>query len=110
MNTGNNKLNHSVNEIADLFAYLGELYFTSENRSTVESQKLLQLEKILKTNQINLKKLLRQLSPACKDIVQKCKWKEEEKICDTMFEKIITSEGHCCSFNYFAPRNHTFGG
>lgn len=104
-----NKLNHSSAEIADLFALLSLLYFNNEV-SAKETDKLQQLVEILNFNNVNLTNLLRAISPSCKDILVKCKWKEEERRCDTIFEKIITSEGHCCAFNYFAPKGHIFKG
>ncbi|XP_044750328.1 sodium channel protein Nach-like [Coccinella septempunctata] len=104
------KLNHSVEEIANLFALLGQLYFYSDNIQVTNKDRYLQLLQLLDHNRVNLNRLLRSLSPSCSSIVKRCRWKGEDKDCDTIFEKIITSEGHCCSFNYYAPRNHKFGG
>ncbi|CAH1985752.1 unnamed protein product [Acanthoscelides obtectus] len=69
-----------------------------------------QLQDILDANNITVDKALGQLAPRCESILTRCLWKGEEKRCESIFEQIKTSEGYCCAFNYYALRNHTFGG
>lgn len=49
-----------------------------------------------------------ELAPNCKEMLQGCQWKGEEKRCESIFEEILSTEGYCCSFNYYALKNHTF--
>ncbi|KAL3280876.1 hypothetical protein HHI36_004104 [Cryptolaemus montrouzieri] len=104
------KLDYTVPYIANLFALLSLLYYDNHNEGTTSDKSYLELLQILDYNEVDLNDFLRELSPSCNNIIKNCKWKGEEIKCDKLFEKIITSEGHCCSFNYFAPKNHTFKG
>lgn len=56
---------------------------------------------LLEDNGVDVEALLGKLAPKCETIIDKCKWKAEEKRCRTLFEPQITSSGFCCSFNYY---------
>ena len=53
-------------------------------------------------NNENVDYLLERLSPKCSDILVRCKWKGSLVRCDSLFQPINSSEGHCCSFNNYA--------
>ncbi|XP_039301644.1 pickpocket protein 28-like [Nilaparvata lugens] len=44
--------------------------------------------------------LLEQITLPCDKIIGLCKWNSVETDCGEIFEKVITPEGHCCTFNY----------
>lgn len=68
------------------------------------------LQDILDSNEYTIEEVMKQVAPSCSELLQRCKWKGEEKRCETIFETIKTTEGYCCAFNYYALKNHTFGG
>ncbi|XP_068141009.1 sodium channel protein Nach [Drosophila tropicalis] len=65
-------------------------------------------EKILTFNNLTLSQLTRELSPDCIDMITRCIWKGISSRCDSLFQRIETMEGQCCSFNYFAAQNNNF--
>ncbi|XP_018579716.1 sodium channel protein Nach-like [Anoplophora glabripennis] len=68
------------------------------------------LSRLLKDSHVDVDEALRVLAPTCKEMLLRCQWKGEERRCESIFEQIRTSEGFCCSFNYFALKNHSFTG
>lgn len=52
--------------------------------------------------------VLESITPNCDEMIQKCLWKGEEVKCDSIFEKVSCSLGHCCAFNYFAIKKHKY--
>lgn len=76
----------------------------------IPSENYTMLNQLLKDNHIGVDDVLRMLSPTCKDMLLRCQWKGEETRCESIFEQIRTSDGFCCSFNYFALKNHSFVG
>lgn len=59
-------------------------------------------------NNENVDYLLERLSPKCGDILVRCKWKGSLVRCDSLFQPINSSEGHCCSFNNYAYLNANY--
>jgi acid-sensing ion channel, other len=57
---------------------------------------------IMAMNNENVDYLLERLSPDCSEILVRCKWKGSLTRCDSLFQAINSSEGHCCSFNNYA--------
>lgn len=62
------------------------------------------LHDILEENKVDIDDLLKILSPNCEKMINKCKWKGEEKRCRTLFQTERTSNGFCCSFNYYGTK------
>nr|QTI50352.1 odorant binging protein [Agrilus zanthoxylumi] len=96
--------NKTVDELADDLRYLSQLIFYNDNSSTTQ-QKLNNLGILLKKNGVIAWKLLIDISPKCTEFITFCMWKGEIKACETLFQEIVTSDGVCCTFNYFAPRH-----
>ncbi|KAJ8960853.1 hypothetical protein NQ318_020151 [Aromia moschata] len=66
------------------------------------------IRNIVEENGLSIGDLLDELSPSCEELLTNCRWKGEPKRCEHLFERVLTTEGFCCSFNYYALRNHTF--
>lgn len=69
---------------------------TSISRNDMEK-----LHGLLEENEMEVDVLLEKLAPKCEKLIDKCKWKGEEKGCRTLFVPQTTSNGFCCSFNYY---------
>lgn len=39
----------------------------------------------------------------CSDLITSCKWNDDSFECDDFFDRILTRDGICCSFNYISP-------
>lgn len=65
-------------------------------------------EEILKLNNMTLSELGEHLAPNCLEMVSKCIWKGTNTRCDSLFQRIPTIEGICCSFNYFGLAKNNF--
>lgn len=39
----------------------------------------------------------------CSDLLISCKWNDDSFECDEFFDRILTRDGICCSFNYVSP-------
>lgn len=62
---------------------------------------LSRLHAVLQQNEVEVDVLLEKLSPKCEKVINKCKWKGEERRCKTLFESQKTPNGFCCSFNFY---------
>lgn len=71
---------------------------------------LTRFQDLLDRNNITAEKLFQRVTPHCTEMLQRCKWKGEEKRCEVIFEQIKSPFGFCCSFNYFSLQHHTFSG
>ncbi|XP_077301762.1 sodium channel protein Nach-like [Arctopsyche grandis] len=77
-------------------AILGNTPVTKE-----QQEHMVVLQAILDHNNITISKLLKKVTPSCKDLMQKCSWKSTIYRCETIFQDVISSEGVCCAFNYY---------
>ncbi|KAF7381985.1 hypothetical protein HZH66_013417 [Vespula vulgaris] len=41
----------------------------------------------------------------CSDLLTSCKWNDDSFECEEFFDRILTRDGICCSFNYVSPRD-----
>lgn len=82
------------------------LYFQVSERASPSEYK--QLHDILEANDMDIVALLDQITPTCKDMLERCMWKSTQTRCDTLFERINTTEGVCCSFNYHGIEKSNF--
>ncbi|KYB27274.1 sodium channel protein Nach [Tribolium castaneum] len=80
------------------------------NNKNIPQRNYSRLQDILDYNEYPIEDVMKYLAPKCSELLQRCKWKGEEKRCESLFEPIKTTEGYCCAFNYYALKNHTFGG
>ncbi|ALC39113.1 ppk16, partial [Drosophila busckii] len=65
-------------------------------------------QQILDLNNYSLAELVKRLSPDCLEMVSRCIWKGINSRCESLFQRIVTLEGYCCSFNYFADVHSNF--
>lgn len=98
--------NTPVEAIVEEMRILFQLIFN--NNRNISYKSYAKLQDFFEVNDYTVEKVMMILAPTCKELLQRCKWKGEEERCEILFETIKTSEGYCCSFNYFALRNNTF--
>nr|CAI5863431.1 unnamed protein product [Callosobruchus analis] len=104
----NSSDNNSVENLAWDLRLLAQLL--KQTDVNVPEKNFNRLQDILDANNLSVNAVFKQLTPRCENILTRCLWKGEEKRCESIFEQIKTSEGYCCAFNYYALKNHTFGG
>lgn len=98
----NKELIHEIRLLTYLFAY---------NFYNVDYlANLTRLQDLLDKQNISVNSALSMVSTTCEDMLIKCNWKGDQITCDSIFEIVKTSHGFCCSFNYYALKNHSFGG
>lgn len=66
------------------------------------------LDDILKSNSMTWESLVTYIQPNCLDMILKCFWKGSENRCDGLFQTVNSTEGICCSFNYFGSEGNNF--
>lgn len=66
------------------------------------------LDGILKSNRMTWESLITYIQPNCLDMTLKCFWKGSDSRCDGLFQTINSTEGTCCSFNYFGLEGNNF--
>ncbi|XP_055390547.1 sodium channel protein Nach-like [Condylostylus longicornis] len=81
------------------------LYYTTSDFYMDEFDKLTAL---MTFNNITVSEIKRSIAPDCNEMILFCKWKGEVRLCPSYFQKINTSEGICCSFNYYAEPENNF--
>lgn len=59
------------------------------------------LDAVLRMNNMSVLQLTSALAPSCNEILEVCKWKGTITRCEELFQPVNTSEGICCSFNYY---------
>lgn len=75
---------------------------------TVNNSSLEIYDRILRMNNITLTELMNRLSPDCLDMISRCIWKGIKTRCESLFQRIVTIQGICCSFNFFATMTNNF--
>lgn len=66
------------------------------------------LGEVLRTNNMSVSQLTAMLAPKCDEILHVCKWKGTMTRCEGLFQPVNTSEGVCCSFNYYGLKSNNF--
>lgn len=66
------------------------------------------LNTILKNNNYTQEQFIEEITPNCEEMFQMCMWKGAYVRCDALFQKIRTSEGTCCSFNFYATYDNNY--
>lgn len=82
------------------------LHFQGIGNATKEEYD--KLHSILQQNKMNVLNLTKILAPSCSDMLERCRWKGTDTRCDELFQTVETSEGFCCSFNYYGTVNNSF--
>ena len=96
--------NVTVDELSRMFSLT--LNFHGIGKASKEEYDL--FNDILLQNNVTIKDLTHDLVPSCSDLLERCMWKGTQTRCDTLFQRINTTEGVCCSFNYFGLTTNNF--
>ena len=91
----------SVTDMVQMFKYI--LYFERYANEATDAD-YNKLHEILVNNSLEMRQIYWQLVPTCQDMIQRCFWKGTPWRCDELFQPVNTSEGLCCSFNFYARR------
>lgn len=67
-----------------------------------------ELHQIFEENNLDVMKVMTQISPKCTDMLERCMWKGTQERCDSLFQPINTTQGICCSFNYLGLARSNF--
>lgn len=98
----------SRDELAKGLKYL--MLLSSQADIHVPLRTLWDVQDLLERNNYTAHDLYRQIAPTCTELIHRCLWKGDETKCEAIFEQISTPMGYCCTFNYYALKNHTFSG
>lgn len=82
------------------------LHFQGVGNATQEEYD--KLHDILQENRISVMNLTQTLVPSCKDLLERCMWKGIQMRCESLFQSINSTEGVCCSFNYYGLATSNF--
>lgn len=66
------------------------------------------LHKILEVNSLDVMTVMTMITPTCADMLERCMWKGTQSRCDSLFQPINTTQGMCCSFNYYGLEKSNF--
>lgn len=88
----------TVDRLMNMFSMV--MHFHGAGNATIDEY--MELHSILQNNNMTVSQLTNRLSPTCADLLERCMWKGTQSRCDTLFQSINTTEGVCCSFNYYA--------
>ncbi|XP_052864392.1 sodium channel protein Nach-like [Anopheles cruzii] len=95
--------NMTAGELAQLFKLF--LHVSGLGQSDPASYQL--LHDVLVLNGLEIPQLMGELAPPCAAMIERCRWKGTQWRCDHLFQPVNTTEGQCCSFNYYGPRKDT---
>uniref|UniRef100_A0A182T9F6 Uncharacterized protein n=1 Tax=Anopheles maculatus TaxID=74869 RepID=A0A182T9F6_9DIPT len=59
------------------------------------------LHDIMLTNNLEIPQLMGEFTPPCGTMLERCMWKGTQWRCDNLFQVVNSTEGLCCSFNYY---------
>lgn len=73
-----------------------------------DTPEIYQLDAVLKMNNISADELYLNLSINCWDLLVECRLNNIKHECFNLFKTIRTTEGYCCSFNYFGTASQYY--
>lgn len=94
--------NLSDSQVAELFK--STIFYSFGLRGNKSELNL--LDAILKNNSMTWEGLVSYIQPNCLEMTLKCFWKGSDSRCDGLFQSINSTEGACCSFNFFGIENN----
>uniref|UniRef100_A0A182INY8 Uncharacterized protein n=1 Tax=Anopheles atroparvus TaxID=41427 RepID=A0A182INY8_ANOAO len=97
--------NLSATELSSMFRML--LHISGVGGETNRSQ-YRQLHDILLMNNLEVPQLMGEFSPPCGKLLERCMWKGTQWRCDNLFQVVNSTEGLCCSFNYYGLRKDNY--
>ncbi|KAF7383015.1 hypothetical protein HZH68_014864 [Vespula germanica] len=69
------------------------------------TENLTRLQDIIDDNGLTITEVMEKVTKNCSDLLTSCKWNDDSFECDEFFDRILTRDGICCSFNYVSPRD-----
>ena len=55
---------------------------------------------LVENNYNDIGVVMKKITQPCRHMLLKCIWQFKTVPCDRLFEHTLTTDGHCCSFNY----------
>uniref|UniRef100_A0A336LYS2 CSON006193 protein n=1 Tax=Culicoides sonorensis TaxID=179676 RepID=A0A336LYS2_CULSO len=102
-----NRLNQRVGQMilpADIdeddLEYMLKVFLSGSN-SPESKDTLGMLAYILKANNLTTYDFMFDIATSCRRMIQKCMWKGVQVRCDAIFQRVMTLNDACCSFNFF---------
>lgn len=97
--------NMTADELAKLFI----LMYSFENSAQEHPDATyMKLHTVLESNNIKVSELVEELTPSCLEVLERCIWKGTQTRCDSLFQRINTAKGPCCSFNYYGLKTNRY--
>ncbi|XP_065087331.1 sodium channel protein Nach-like [Ochlerotatus camptorhynchus] len=66
------------------------------------------LHNLMLLNNLEVPQLMGEFAPSCSSMFERCMWKGTQWRCDNLFQIVNTTEGLCCSFNYYGTRSNNY--
>lgn len=92
--------NMSAEELAGMF----RLFLHVDGLAEADEREYRRLHDILLENNLEVPQLMGEFAAPCSAMFERCLWKGTQWRCDTLFRTTNSTEGLCCSFNYFGAR------
>lgn len=103
-----NEMIRPGNVSADRLSQMFKLILHFEGIGQASNAEYMELDEILKMNNISIVYLLHRITPKCSEMLVRCMWKGTQTRCDNLFQEVNTTEGVCCSFNNHAMETTNF--
>ncbi|XP_053692037.1 sodium channel protein Nach-like [Sabethes cyaneus] len=102
--------NMTAEELAWKFRLLLHVYGLADSNET----EYIRLHSILRANNLDVAQLMGEIAQPCSSLLVRCMWKGTLWRCENLFQTVNSTEGMCCSFNYYGRRTsyyqkQTFG-
>ncbi|XP_055542870.1 sodium channel protein Nach-like [Wyeomyia smithii] len=102
--------NMTAVELAWKFRLLLHVYGLADSNE----REYYELHNILRINNLEVAQLMGEIAQPCSSLLARCMWKGTLWRCENLFQTINSTEGMCCSFNYYGRRSsssqkQTFG-
>lgn len=66
------------------------------------------MHKLMLLNNLEIPQLMGEFAPPCSSMFERCMWKGTQWRCDNLFQMVNSTEGLCCSFNYYGTRFNNY--
>ncbi|XP_040167541.1 sodium channel protein Nach-like [Anopheles arabiensis] len=89
--------NMTVDELAEMF----RLFLHVTGLGDPDPVRYRLLHDIMLMNNLEIPQLMGEFTPPCGTLLERCMWKGTQWRCDNLFQVVNSTEGLCCSFNYY---------
>uniref|UniRef100_A0A182WHJ6 Sodium channel protein Nach n=1 Tax=Anopheles minimus TaxID=112268 RepID=A0A182WHJ6_9DIPT len=89
--------NMTASELSDMFRLFLHVFGLGE----ADPAQYKRLHDIMLMNNLEIPQLMGEFTPPCGTLLERCMWKGTQWRCDNLFQVVNTTEGLCCSFNYY---------